>query len=297
MSFEKITGQNQIVETLKSAIGKGRVPHALLFAGPSGPGPRLVALELAKALLCPTPNALGGCGQCEDCRMLEGSFHPDLFIVEPPEEGSGVIKVEAIRQITARAGLRPLRAARKVFVIDSSERMNEIAQNALLKTLEEPPGDTVFILIAYAMENLLPTIRSRTQLFNFLPDSDAEADPAVKKIKNQLLDFILSGNFAPAASPDFTKAERGMLAKALDQLILDFRGALLFKTGAAELTGTHVSEDPASQRRLAQQGTFESLNGQIELLAQARENLLRSFNIRLTMFVLFDGLAREFYVR
>lgn len=297
MSFEKITGQKQIVEALKSAIGKGRLPHALLFAGPKGPGPRVAALELAKALLCPKASALGGCDQCDDCRMLEGLFHPDFFLVEPPDEGAGIIKVEAIRQITARAGLRPLRAARKVFVIDSSEAMNEIAQNALLKTLEEPPGDTVFILITYASENLLPTIRSRSQLFNFRPDPDAEVDPVVKKIKNQLLDFILSGNFAPAAAPDLSRAERGQLAKALDQLLLDFRGALLFKTGAAELTGTQPSEDPAAQRRLAQQGTSESLNEQIELLGQARENLLRFFNIRLTMSVLWDGLLREFYVR
>lgn len=293
MSFENITGQDRIVETLKSALARKRVPHALLFAGPKGPTPRLVALELTKALLCPNAGVSGGCEVCQDCRMAEGSLHPDLLITEPPEEGSRVIKVEAVRQITARAGLRPFRAQRKVFIIDSSEMMNEIAQNALLKTLEEPPGDTVFILIAYAVEDLLPTIRSRAQLFNFRPDAGVEAEPEAGKIKTQLLDFILSGNFVPGAAPDLSKAEREVLAAALGRLILDFRGALLFKMGLAELTGIDASEDPAAQRRLAQQATAESLNEQIDLLSQARENLLRSFNVRLTMSVLWDGLARE----
>jgi len=297
VSFEKITGQDRIVETLKSAISRQRVPHALLFAGPKGPALRLTALELAKALLCVSATAAGGCDRCEECRMIEGCFHPDLFIVEPPDEGSRVIKVEVVRQISARAGLRPLRARKKVFIIDGFEMMNETAQNALLKTLEEPPGDTVFILIAYALENLLPTVRSRVQLLNFRPDPSAEADPEAGKVKTQILDFILSGNFAAAAAPDFSKTERDVLAKALDRLILDFRGALLFKAGVAELTGYDASEDPAAQRRLAQQGTADSLNEQIELLGQARENLLRSFNVRLTMSVLWDGLARETHVR
>lgn len=293
MSFEKITGQDQVIEALKSALARKRVPHALLFAGPKSAVPRLAALELAKALLCLNASVSGGCDECEDCRMLEGSLHPDLLIMEPPDEGSRVIKVEAVRQITARAGLRPLRSARKVFIIDSSEMMNETAQNALLKTLEEPPGDSVFVLIAYAAENLLPTIRSRVQLFNFRPDAASEAEPQAGKIKTQLMDFILSGNFAPAAAPDLSKAERDVLARALDRLILDFRGALLFKTGLTELTGVDASEDLAAQRRLAQQNAAESLSDQIDLLSQARENLLRSFNVRLTMSVLWDGLAAE----
>ena len=296
MSFEKITGQDAAIEALKSALEKGRVPHALLFTGPKSSAPRLTALELTKALLCSKTVPAGSCDQCDDCRMLEGSVHPDFLIVEPPEEGSRVIKVEAIRQIAARANLRPLRAARKVFLIDSAEAMNETAQNALLKTLEEPPGDTVFVLIAYAVENLLPTIRSRMQTLYFLPEASAVTDPAVDKIKNQLLDFILSGNFAAAAAPDLSKTERDALAKALDGLILNFRGALLFKVGAVELTGLDASEDLAIQRRLAQGGSAESLSEQIELLSQARENLLRSFNVRLTMSVLWDGLARESYV-
>ena len=297
VSFEKITGQGPIVTALKNALKKKRVPHALLFAGPRSSVPRLVALELTKALLCPNAVPAGSCDQCEDCRMLEGSVHPDFLIVEPPEEGSRVIKVEAIRQIAARANLRPLRAARKVFVVDFAEAMNETAQNALLKTLEEPPGDTVFVLIAYAAENLLPTIRSRMQTLHFLPEASQATDPAVDKIKNQLLDFILSGNFAPAAAPDLSKAERDPLAKALDALILNFRGALLFKVGAVELTGLDASEDVAVQRRLAQAGSAESLSEQIELLSQARENLLRSFNVRLTMSVLWDGLARDTELR
>lgn len=293
MSFEKMIGQDLIVEKLKSAVGKGRVPHALLFAGPRSSAQRLAALELARALLCPNAVTAGGCGQCDDCRMLEGSVHPDYFVVEPPEEGPRVIKVEAIRQITARANLRPLCAGRKMFVIDSAEAMNETAQNALLKTLEEPPGDTIFVLIAYAVEDLLPTIRSRMQTLHFLPEAPAAADSGSDKIKTQLLDFILSGNFAPAAAPDLAKTERDVLAKALDGLILNFRGALLFKTGAADLAGLDASEDLAAQRRLAQADDAESLSEKIELLSQAKENLLRSFNIRLTMSVLWDGLARE----
>lgn len=223
--------------------------------------------------------------------MADRGIHPDLLRVSPLEENKRVIKVEAIRELIARASLSAFRSKRKVFVIEPAEAMNEIAQHALLKTLEEPSEGTVFILITFAPEALLPTIRSRVQVFNFLPGEGRVEDPEVEKLKIQLLDFLLKEDLLPDAAPDLSKADRHSLAKALDQVILNFRGAFLLKTGAGELSGIKPSEDPLAERRLAERFSPEILSERIELLGQAKENLLRSFNIRLTMAVLWDELA------
>ncbi len=288
MSFEKIAGQDSLVQALKIALAKNRLAHALLFTGPSKCGQRAVAMELAKALFCRNPGENGGCDGCRDCRGVEGLFHPDLFIVEP-EEDSRLIKVEAIRKLANRANLKPFQAKKKVFLIDRAQGMNETAQNALLKTLEEPPGDAVFILITSGIEALLPTIRSRVQIFNFQPISGAVEDPETQKLKNTLLDFVLSGA-PPATAPEVSKAERDSLAKALDHLILNFRGALVLKAGAEELTGLAGSEDTMIERRLAKQYSAEELTERIELFAQTKENILHSANVRLTLAVLWDDL-------
>ena len=289
MSFDRIAGQDAVIQGIQGALAKSRLAHGLLFAGPLGGGQRMAAMELAKALLCQNPKESGGCDECRECRGVDGLIHPDLFIVEPGEENLRVIKIEAIRRLIHRAGLKPFQAKKKVFVIDRAEGMNETAQNALLKTLEEPPGDAVFILIAYGIETLLPTIRSRVQTFNFQPIEGATVDEETEQLKKTLLDFVLSGA-NPSTAPDVSKFERDSLAKAMDHLILNFRGSLLLKTGADELAGLNASEDITVQRRLAKQHSAEELTERIELFARAKDNILHSLNVRLTLAVLWDDL-------
>jgi DNA polymerase-3 subunit delta' len=150
---------------------RDRWPHALLITGREGIGKRGFALELARSLLCETPDAEGfACGSCASCRYAAAGQHPDLRIVEPVEidedniaTPSLWINVAHIRALIDWAALTSHRRVAKVAVIVPAERMNPAAANALLKTLEEPPSGTFLILVAHQAGRLPPTIRSRCQ--------------------------------------------------------------------------------------------------------------------------------------
>ena len=150
---------------LGASLRADRLPHALLIAGPRGVGKRHLAWQLARALLCPHPDAEGrACGRCADCRLAAAGSHPDLQQVAPdPESKSGEIGIEPIRNLAERTSLTPSRAARKLVLIDPADRLNTAAANALLKTLEEPAGAALLCLIAEQPGRLPATIRSRCQ--------------------------------------------------------------------------------------------------------------------------------------
>ncbi len=162
---------------LQQARASDRLPHALLLAGARGLGKRRLAGLLARSLLCQTPNPQGlACGTCVDCRLNGAGTHPDLTRVAPdPESKSGEITIDAIRDLTELAALTPVRGARKVILIDPADRMNGAAANALLKTLEEPAGDTLLALIAEQPAQLPATIRSRCQLLKVPIPSEGQA--------------------------------------------------------------------------------------------------------------------------
>jgi DNA polymerase-3 subunit delta' len=179
----EILGQEGALELLARMRGTGRIPHALLFHGPEGVGKGSVALAFAAALLCEDPQATGACGLCAACRMVRVGSHPDLLVVTrlpkkstaaaTVEEGaeaedlSTFIVVQQIRELTRLAALAPRRGRRRVFVLDPADRMNFEAQNALLKTLEEPPGSALLILVASRPHQLLATVRSRSTSVGF----------------------------------------------------------------------------------------------------------------------------------
>lgn len=158
--LREIVGHQQIVQTLMNAVSSKRVVHAYLFAGPPGVGKETAAWAFARALLCSQPVAGDACGVCRACRQVEHLNHPDLYTVQP--SGSS-IKIEQIRGMLRRIPYRAYQGGRKVFLIHQAERMTADASNCLLKTLEEPPGDTVLILISDQPQSLLPTILSRCQ--------------------------------------------------------------------------------------------------------------------------------------
>jgi DNA polymerase III subunit delta' len=158
---------------LQRARGAGRLPHALLVAGPAGVGKRLLADLLAGSLLCGSPGPDGRpCGSCQDCRLLRAGTHPDLVRVGPDPEGkSDEIRVGSIRDLVESEGLTPTRGRQKVIAIDPADRMNPSAANALLKTLEEPAPGTLFCLVTERAYLLPATVRSRCQrLVLGLPD-------------------------------------------------------------------------------------------------------------------------------
>jgi len=176
MPFAEILGQDRAVARLRQAWVTGRLPQAYCFAGPSGVGKRTTALALAQAVNCAAPVAGGtgaddACGACGACRKIGGGLHPDVVEVRP--EGKTVITIDQAREVTGRATLRPYEGRRPVWILDPADRMQEPAANALLKTLEEPAGASLFVLVTAAPSALLPTILSRCQVVRF--DSLGEA--------------------------------------------------------------------------------------------------------------------------
>ncbi|MFA4884874.1 MAG: DNA polymerase III subunit delta' [Desulfotomaculaceae bacterium] len=158
--LKKIAGHKQVVRMLTNAICHDRVAHAYLFAGPEGVGKETVALSFARALLCSRPVDGDACGVCRTCRQMESGNHPDFYSAGP---GGASIKIEQIREIQRRVPYRAYQGGRKLFLIRQAESMTAEAANCLLKTLEEPPEDTVFILITARPQLLLPTTISRCQ--------------------------------------------------------------------------------------------------------------------------------------
>ena len=271
MSWTAVERQPRATSILKSALEKGRLPHALLFTGPADSGQKETALELAKAILCEARKGAEPCEACAHCRKVSKNAHPDLFWLAP-EEDSRTIKIEAVRDLKSRTVLKPFEAAAKVFVIESADCMNEAAQNALLKTLEEPEGASFFILISPSMEKLLVTIRSRTQAVPFLPArQETVADPEVLAWRRQATEHLRdldAGRRGPA--PDFSKLERGEIAGLFDYLIEYFRENLLASVEAGDSAAA------------------ELLCGRIELLAEFKEKILANVNSKLALNVLWD---------
>ena len=160
-------GQDAAVTAVRRAFVQDALPHALLFAGPAGTGKTTLALDLAAALLCVEgPRDARPCRGCRGCRMVEHGNHPDLHRLAPSGAG-GVIGIggrdrgPGIRGLLDELALLPAEGGARVAIIESAERLTEDAQSAFLKTLEEPPAGTTFILCADEADRLLPTVRSR----------------------------------------------------------------------------------------------------------------------------------------
>ncbi len=165
-------------------MANGALAHAYLFSGPEGTGKKLTALTLAAAINCEQRGPDGGCGQCAACRRTLAGIHPDVHVVMPESENeqllatmtvreagkaSSEIKIDQIRQAQESLSLKPSEGSKKFLIVDGAETLNIAAQNAFLKTLEEPPGDALIVLITALPQSLLPTIRSRCQEIRFQP--------------------------------------------------------------------------------------------------------------------------------
>jgi len=165
---ENLIGHAATVAHLKKNIAEEKFPHAVIFSGEEGVGKRLVAEICAAALLCENPVDGSPCGKCENCHLVAARTHPDFYVVEAEETKTARnIKIGQIRALQAEAALRPINSARRVVIIDGAELMNNAAANCLLKTIEEPPSQTIFILLTASRSNLLMTIRSRCMTINF----------------------------------------------------------------------------------------------------------------------------------
>jgi DNA polymerase III subunit delta' len=152
---------------------RGQLRHAYLFTGPEGVGRRTLAVRFAQALNCPFPPEQGGfCGVCRDCRQLQSLAHPDLSLLLP-EEGHKDILIDQVRGLQHTLALSPYTAAYRIALLPDFQRSTDQAQNALLKTLEEPPDKVILLLTAHTPEQLLATIVSRCEVIRLRPASIA----------------------------------------------------------------------------------------------------------------------------
>ncbi len=208
MSLKEIFCQDKAISILQRALAAKKVPHAYIFAGLDGVGKFKTAREWAKLMLCQNPivenNFTDNCGQCQSCRLFEAGSHPDFNLVykelrEFTEDGKGKdppidLPIDVIREfLVEKISAKPTLSQRKVFVITEAEKMNTESQNALLKTLEEPPSFCSIILICTSLEKLLPTTKSRSQTIRFGPVSE---DKIVEKLKQMGLGEKQSRYFA-----------------------------------------------------------------------------------------------------
>ena len=171
MSFQEIKGQSRAVKLLQQAISLERIAHTYLFYGPAGVGKQLTALNFAQALNCLDKKA-DACGQCSACRQIAEFRHPDVTWVFPVAR-SRRIKIDQVRRMQQALSLKAYSGRMKAAIIVDAHTLTPPAGNALLKTLEEPPANSVLILVTQQPEALLPTIRSRAQeiqFFHLLPE-------------------------------------------------------------------------------------------------------------------------------
>jgi DNA polymerase-3 subunit delta' len=226
MALKDVIGQEKAINILLRTIQRGRIPSSYLFTGESGIGKKFTAINLAKALNClkpvtsnelqvtsknQSPNSglnsslvtrhsslsFDCCDECSSCKKIDAGIHPDFLFIEPE---SGLIRIEEIRAINDMLSLKPFEGKSKIVIVDESHTMNPYAGNAFLKTLEEPPKDSLIILISSNPDRLPDTIRSRCSRLNFTPLSNE----ACRKV----IETVISQKSNPPLPP-FTKEGHG----------------------------------------------------------------------------------------
>ncbi len=250
MSFDNILGQERAKKILINSLIKGNISHAYLFVGPDEVGKKLTALTFAKALNCINGKE-DSCEECLSCKKINSLNHPDLSIIRKEDENtktntisdinrdfgdededkeSKTIKIEAIRELQRRLSFKPYEGKKKLAIIDNAEDMTTEALNSFLKTLEEPPGETVIILITSNMHSLLPTVVSRCQVIKFNPLSDEH----IKEI------LIKNYKFHENDASILASLSKGRLGSALTA---DYEAFCKFRENALKLLRSSIRGD------------------------------------------------------
>lgn len=202
--MQTLLGNDMLKSRLRAMLQSGHVFHSFLIAGPKGSGKRTLAVWLAAALECAAPEK--PCLRCESCRKALAGTHPDILTVDSEKQ---ILPVDLVRQACADAWVRPTEGPRRIILIPRGGDLNAQGQNALLKTLEEPPDHCVFLLLTENESALLPTVRSRCALLHLSPLPE---DVLLQALKDR----------APASTPEQRQAavERsgGYLGPALTRL-------------------------------------------------------------------------------
>ncbi len=220
MPFHDVIGHERPKAILQTALRHDRVAHAYLLHGDDGIGKKLLALRFAQAINCESGDGLDACGACRSCRQFETRTHPDFLVIEPDrgleeidgelvkpdrEVANPQIKIEQIREVEHAVVYQPLVGRKKMIIIDEADRMTLQAANALLKTLEEPPGHSVLLLVCSRPSALPATVRSRCQVIRFAPPARTQVEAAL----------VLKRELPPADARLLALASQGRIGHAL----------------------------------------------------------------------------------
>ncbi len=320
MSFSRIIGYDRNISLLSRALATGKLSHAYLFHGIDSSGMMQTAVALIEAIFC---NGTDGCGECPSCRKVAGLRHPDLHHLQPD---GAFIKIDQIRELQKELSYRPFEAPKKACIIEDADKMNISAANAFLKTLEEPSGNAILILITTQVDAVLPTVLSRCQQLRFpsLPvetiasqlrkkgaDEDSariaaalaegSAERAQEIVEGDWLQsrkFLLEkiANLSPEEIiPLFAAAEEEAKDKEsaihlVDLLNVFWRDVLLTRAGSTEIVNTDLFP---LIRNISDRNSLESVMAKLEQISLTRQALKRNVNPRLAAEVLFMGLADQ----
>ena len=274
MPFHTIIGHRRLVSLLSRAIARDSLPPALLLAGPAGVGKRRTAVAVAQALNCLQPVTTGSgidaCGECASCRRIERGVHPDVIMIEPGD--TGAIKVEQVRDAIDRAGYRPFEARRRAVIVDEADAMVPAAQNALLKTLEEPPSASVFLLVSSMPDALLATVLSRCPRLRYGVLAPSEVAEALMR------DHGYAEADARAAAADAD----GSIGRALEAQAVDLTDARALAQRLLEQTAR--TTDPARRIESAKELTAKKSSSaterdQLAVCLRVMASLLRDLGI------------------
>src|SRR5216684_3565507 len=291
MPWQEIAGQDRAVRLLRGALERGQPHHAYLLAGPAGIGKELLARLFAQAANCEAVSGEQPCGSCAACAAIARGNHPDVMRVLPQSEAvarglisradlegapSREIRVDEVRALSRRLALVAARGRRKVAVVAPAEALNERAQNTLLKTLEEPPPSTTFLLVSEQPDALLATVRSRCARVQLAPLPE-------KVLVEQL---IKRGAPADEARRRAARAG-GSLGRALADAVQAWTRDLLVAQAGGAIDSPELS---ATAARLAQEIAPPALLSQASLCAEAIEALDQNGNGRLQLERLLLGI-------
>jgi DNA polymerase-3 subunit delta' len=316
--FNAIEGQKHPLRLLQRSLASNRVAHAYLFEGIEGCGRELTARALFQTIFCARGT---GCGSCPPCRRFLAGSHPDLHVVEPD---GAFIKIDQIRELQREMALKPFEASRKGVLIRQADRLHPAAANALLKTLEEPAGNALMVLVTANPAAILPTIRSRCQAVPFAPlsadillrlltargndpDSAAmaaslaggsmaralemaadEGECTVQQIASRVAALSLADISSLFSLAEEFSSDRETALMMLERLLAATRDVMLLEHGCPELVAG--SPDPHPAAGTSPSSTAVSMR-RIEGIMEAMRALRRNANVRLTLDTLFMRLA------
>lgn len=321
-TFEEIRGNTPLVEQLRRSAARGRSSHAYLFLGGAGAGKRLIANTFAKALQCEGEKR--PCDSCKSCHAFNHGNHPDVIYFQPLKNGKTYTIEDVREQLLETVDLKPFQYEKKIYIIEKADTLNIQSQNALLKTLEEPPAHAVFLLLAERAEAFLPTILSRVVVMKIRPlSAETIADYLMQAghlaEESHILSAYAQGRIGQAlelvedegfremrqdilgkleALPSMSEGDAYLLAKDFEVYKNDLRFLDIMELWYRDLlTAKSLREEGYLIQRDKKDAIFRAAKEPAALLAKkaaavrtARMRLAQNANFRLTMEVMLMDL-------